>query len=113
MYGKLGSGSIVGVETEERDELLIRALFLFGNDDLVCDDWQPFVLFISPELEDPSQASTNLIKGMKLKTTSHFSDMAHNLFTILCFVFKWSGDEKKEVHSINVWTSSLHHHAFY
>jgi hypothetical protein len=41
MYDKSGSGCMVGVETDERDELSIRALFLFGSDDLVCDAWLP------------------------------------------------------------------------
>ena len=39
MYGKSGSGCIVGVETSERDELSISAIFLFGNDALVCDSF--------------------------------------------------------------------------
>jgi len=38
MYGKSGSRCIVSVEANERDELSIRALFLFGNDNFVCDD---------------------------------------------------------------------------
>jgi len=38
IYGKSGSDCKVDVETDERDELPILALFLFGSDDLVCDD---------------------------------------------------------------------------
>jgi len=38
MYGKSRSVCIVGVEADEHDELPIREFFLFGSDDLVCDE---------------------------------------------------------------------------